>query len=97
MFSGNGWPIWPLKARARIAVPIDRLAGGNFGDSKAIGEGLHELIRSDQLSPRLEDSFGASIAAIGQSAAAYQIDVSTNRVMDKAGVDHLLGQTVDEY
>ena len=32
-----------LKARARIAVRIDRLAGGNFGDSKSIGEGLHEL------------------------------------------------------
>jgi putative addiction module killer protein len=24
-------------------VRIDRLAGGNFGDSKSIGEGLHEL------------------------------------------------------
>jgi putative addiction module killer protein len=32
-----------LKARARIAVRVDRLAGGNFGDSKSIGEGLHEL------------------------------------------------------
>jgi putative addiction module killer protein len=32
-----------LKARARIAVRIDRLVGGNFGDSKSIGEGLHEL------------------------------------------------------
>lgn len=32
-----------LKARARIAVRIDRLAGGNVGDSKSIGEGLHEL------------------------------------------------------
>jgi putative addiction module killer protein len=32
-----------LKARARIAVRIDRLAGGNFGDSKSIGESLHEL------------------------------------------------------
>jgi putative addiction module killer protein len=32
-----------LRARARIAVRIDRLAGGNFGDSKSIGEGLHEL------------------------------------------------------
>jgi putative addiction module killer protein len=32
-----------LKARARIAVRIDRLAGGNSGDSKSIGEGLHEL------------------------------------------------------
>jgi putative addiction module killer protein len=32
-----------LKARARIAVRIDRLAGGNFGDWNSIGEGLHEL------------------------------------------------------
>jgi putative addiction module killer protein len=32
-----------LKARARIAVRIDRLTGGNFGDSKSIGEGLHDL------------------------------------------------------
>jgi putative addiction module killer protein len=32
-----------LKARARIAVRIDRFAGGNLGDSKSIGEGLHEL------------------------------------------------------
>jgi putative addiction module killer protein len=32
-----------LKARARVAVRIDRLAGGNFGDSKSIGEGLREL------------------------------------------------------
>jgi putative addiction module killer protein len=32
-----------LKARARIAVRIDRLAGGNSGDSKSICEGLHEL------------------------------------------------------
>lgn len=32
-----------LRARARIAVRIDRLAGGNSGDSKSIGEGLHEL------------------------------------------------------
>lgn len=32
-----------LKARARIAVRIDRLAGGNSGDSKSIGEGIHEL------------------------------------------------------
>ncbi len=32
-----------LRARARIAVRIDRLAGGNFGNAKSIGEGLHEL------------------------------------------------------
>jgi putative addiction module killer protein len=32
-----------LKARARIAVRIDRIAGGNLGNSKSIGEGLHEL------------------------------------------------------
>jgi putative addiction module killer protein len=41
---GEGWTVWPIsKARARVAVRIDRLAGGNFGDSKSIGEGLHEL------------------------------------------------------
>lgn len=32
-----------LKARARVAVRIDRLAAGNFGDTKALGGGLHEL------------------------------------------------------
>jgi putative addiction module killer protein len=32
-----------LKGRARIAVRIDRLAGGNFGDSRSIGRGLYEL------------------------------------------------------
>jgi putative addiction module killer protein len=32
-----------LTARARIAVRIDRLASGNFGDSKPLGGGLHEL------------------------------------------------------
>jgi len=32
-----------LKARARIAVRIDRLAGGNFGDAKSIGGGLYEM------------------------------------------------------
>jgi putative addiction module killer protein len=32
-----------LKTRARIAVRIDRLAGGNSGDSRSIGKGLHEL------------------------------------------------------
>jgi putative addiction module killer protein len=42
MLSGNGWPTGRSKG-ARIAVRIDRLAGGNFGDSKPIGEGLHEL------------------------------------------------------
>ena len=31
-----------LKARA-LAVRIDRLASGNSGDSKSIGEGLHKL------------------------------------------------------
>jgi putative addiction module killer protein len=32
-----------LTARARVAVRIDRLAGGNLGDSKPIGGGLYEL------------------------------------------------------
>jgi putative addiction module killer protein len=32
-----------LKARARIAVRIDRLAGGNFRDAKSIGGGLYEM------------------------------------------------------
>jgi putative addiction module killer protein len=32
-----------LKGRARIAVRIDRLVGGNFGHSKSIGGGLYEL------------------------------------------------------
>ena len=32
-----------VKARARIAVRIDRLAGGNFGDAKSISGGLREL------------------------------------------------------
>jgi putative addiction module killer protein len=30
-------------ARARIAIRIDRLAQGNFGDSRALRDGLHEL------------------------------------------------------
>jgi putative addiction module killer protein len=32
-----------LTARARIAVRIDRLAGGNFGDARPVGGGVHEL------------------------------------------------------
>jgi putative addiction module killer protein len=32
-----------VKARARIAMRIDRLANGNFGDAKSIGGGLREL------------------------------------------------------
>jgi putative addiction module killer protein len=31
------------KAQARIAVRIDRLAAGNFGDCKPLGQGLCEL------------------------------------------------------
>ncbi len=32
-----------LRARARIAVRIDRLAEGNPGDAKSIGDGVSEL------------------------------------------------------
>lgn len=31
------------RARAKIAVRIARVATGNFGDSKRLSEGLHEL------------------------------------------------------
>jgi len=31
------------RTRARIIARIDRLAGGNFGDSKSLRGGLHEL------------------------------------------------------
>lgn len=31
------------RARAKITVRIDRVAAGNFGDCKALGEGLYEL------------------------------------------------------
>ncbi len=30
-------------ARARIAKRIDRIAGGNFGDTKSVGDGVSEL------------------------------------------------------
>lgn len=32
-----------LQARARIQVRIERLAAGNSGDAKAVGEGVSEL------------------------------------------------------
>lgn len=32
-----------LRARAKIAVRIDRVAAGNFGDCKSLGEDLYEL------------------------------------------------------
>jgi len=32
-----------VRAQAKIAVRIDRLASGNFGDSKSLGNGVHEL------------------------------------------------------
>lgn len=31
------------RARAKIAIRIDRVATGNFGDCKPLGLGLHEL------------------------------------------------------
>jgi putative addiction module killer protein len=35
--------LWDLRARARIQVRIERLAGGNPGDVKAVGKGVSEL------------------------------------------------------
>jgi putative addiction module killer protein len=32
-----------IRARAKIAVRIARVATGNFGDSKRLSQGLHEL------------------------------------------------------
>jgi len=32
-----------LRAQARIAVRINRLAAGNFGDCKSLGKGIYEL------------------------------------------------------
>lgn len=32
-----------VRTQAKIAVRIDRLALGNFGDCKSLGNGLHEL------------------------------------------------------
>ena len=32
-----------LRARARVQVRIERLAGGNAGDVKAVGEGVSEM------------------------------------------------------
>jgi putative addiction module killer protein len=42
------FPIWidglrDIRARARILVRIERLAAGNPGDVKAVGEGVSEL------------------------------------------------------
>jgi putative addiction module killer protein len=41
----RGWHagLRDLRARARIAVRIDRLAEGNPGDVKPVGEGVNEL------------------------------------------------------
>ena len=37
----TGWRVWAdLKARARIAARLDRLSLGNFGDCKALREGV---------------------------------------------------------
>ena len=32
-----------IRAQAKIAVRINRLAAGNFGDCKSLGQGLYEL------------------------------------------------------
>ena len=32
-----------LRAKAKIVARIDRLAAGNFGDSRSLGQGLYEL------------------------------------------------------
>lgn len=32
-----------IRAQAKIAARINRLAAGNFGDCKALGQGLYEL------------------------------------------------------
>lgn len=32
-----------LRGRARILARIERLRGGNFGDSKSVGDGIGEL------------------------------------------------------
>ena len=32
-----------VRAQAKIAIRINRLAAGNFGDSKPLRQGLHEL------------------------------------------------------
>src|ERR1700688_443512 len=32
-----------IRAKAKIVARIDRLAAGNFGDSRSLGQGLHEL------------------------------------------------------
>jgi putative addiction module killer protein len=41
----GGWlaELKDQKARAKIAVRIDRMAAGNFGDCKPLREGLYEL------------------------------------------------------
>ena len=41
----SGWVanLKDVRARARIAVRIDRLATGNPGDSRSVGEGVSEL------------------------------------------------------
>jgi putative addiction module killer protein len=35
--------LWDRKARLRIDDRLKRLAGGNFGDTKPVGDGVQEL------------------------------------------------------
>lgn len=43
-----GFAVWlkglrDQKAKARINVRLGRIAGGNLGDHRSVGEGVHEL------------------------------------------------------
>ena len=43
MFSSNGSMVCDIRARSRVLVRIERLAAGNPGDVKPVGEGVSEL------------------------------------------------------